>query len=637
MKKLISLFSILITLLIFTCVAPTEVKAEESTWYTEAAERAGNPILLEDKQYFQGVSINSNVISDLTFMEIPFTKYTDNKTSKVQIITFTEALYRNDGENQQEVVMYVYYPTKYSSSAYPKDYIETKINFKSQKYLYGSSFVEGLTYEKYTNYMVTWTKVSSYGNIVKYSFGKYSDYYGKHEVTDILFKDYSTADTSEIQTIFDAKITRFGKYGFTENDGSEYYYKNQEFQLILNKKNTLEASPLMRLASTQQEVSHTAACVGTNVDTVSVVGETVRYTYMTDKITDFKFIDNTYDKDYVDIYYLFFNVFDDKDGNKWGKEKTITEVKLNYIEGQLYYHTYLEYTTDGINKDTHDYSLSVLESNGSIYKTYEKKISLGWDSQQQRDFYDSITTNFLENIDNESLFQKDTIKPETYEVKYVVDSLANSWAALWDSWLDRRAATYMTLFNTDSEEFKEICSSSDDYNSELLEKYQFGLVYGNKNGYVYESNNRQWLGFAIAYNESSYTRTLAAVAGVTEITYEENGEIHKVTVSENEIDNSNINNSLNQNQDDDIWKDEETDPLPPKNQSGIWGFIQKIIYFFKYTLPKWWKENQTAIIGALIAAGVVVAIVFLVRFLKPIFAVIAAKKAVEDANEKKEE
>ena len=75
MKKLICLFSLITAVVIAVCVAPNKVKAEENTWYMEAANNASNPVLLEKDQYFQGISINSHLISDLTFMEIPFEKF----------------------------------------------------------------------------------------------------------------------------------------------------------------------------------------------------------------------------------------------------------------------------------------------------------------------------------------------------------------------------------------------------------------------------------------------------------------------------------------------------------------------------------------------------------------------------------
>ena len=53
MKKISCVFSILFLLIIVTCVAPNKVKAAEDTWYSEAASEVGNPILLEENQYFE--------------------------------------------------------------------------------------------------------------------------------------------------------------------------------------------------------------------------------------------------------------------------------------------------------------------------------------------------------------------------------------------------------------------------------------------------------------------------------------------------------------------------------------------------------------------------------------------------------
>ena len=63
-KNIILSFLSLILVILLCSYDLNQVKAEEDTWYSQAAENAGNPILLEDNQYFQGISINSNLISD---------------------------------------------------------------------------------------------------------------------------------------------------------------------------------------------------------------------------------------------------------------------------------------------------------------------------------------------------------------------------------------------------------------------------------------------------------------------------------------------------------------------------------------------------------------------------------------------
>ena len=396
----------------------------------------------------------------------------------------------------------------------------------------------------------------------------------------------------------------------------------------------------MLLSNTNDEsLFHTSACLETRENTIKVVGETVKYAYKTDDVWDFKFITNVRDVSTVEIYYLFFNVLEE-DGIKWGVEKYIKEVKLNYIKANLTKRNYYVTSTDQTYNNDYFYDLEILKPNGEVYKTHSdslKYVSL-YDTTKVPNFYKQMTDTFTSYVNNSELYHTQTVKPTKIELKYLENSIHNDWVALTAGFYERRKVEYLTLFNTDSEEFKSICETSSDYNSRLLNEYQFGLVLGDQNGYPAETKENQWIDvFLKAYSETTKTSTLVACAGVTEITYLENGNVYKVSVSEHSIDNSKIDIPVNSgDQNDDIWRDDETDSKPKDPDNWFWKLIQNILNFFKYTLPNWWEENKTAIFGVLIVAGVVIVGIFAWKLLSPIITAAAIKKQTEKSTKKEE-
>ena len=138
-KNIILSFLSLVLVVLLCSTNLNQVKAEEDTWYSDAAKNANNPILLEDEQYYQGITINSHLISDLTLMEIPFNEYLVNSNLKAQLITFSEAIYTQDGEIKSELVAYVYYPDDQNGD---NQYMYTNISFKRQEALYQEGYVD---------------------------------------------------------------------------------------------------------------------------------------------------------------------------------------------------------------------------------------------------------------------------------------------------------------------------------------------------------------------------------------------------------------------------------------------------------------------------------------------------------------
>ena len=649
MKKIFFILFTLLTVVFINCVAFNKVIAQEDTWYTEAANNAGNPILLEDDQYFQGVSINSHLISDLTFMEIDFNKYISGELKEVQIITFSKALYVSNNSVLDEVVMYVYYPDKYNGD---NKTIVTDIDFESQKCLIGSGFVDCLSsVDQSSVYSGTWSKISSYENITKYSFCKLQVKFAKRNLTEWLLKKYIDGqDFTELQTIFKAnikkfKVTKNNKTTTYTNDGSEDFCKNQEFQFIIGLSLPVamyELNPLS--ANNDTGLLHDVMCVNKNENTVKVEGETACYRYAIDNdITAyFPWLVEGHNTKLIDLNYFFFNVFED--GSEWGEEKNIKEVKLNYILGYAFVQIG---DRTAINFDkTWDCGFYFLDSKGMPIGTeYDGTIIPDWYASPRDGFSSEneavsyMSEEFITHINRTELFHESIVVPETYTFNYLTGSYNDAWEVYKKGYYNTEDTTYLTLFNTESEEFKKIASKTNNYNSKLTEKYQFGLIYGDPQGYpvniVEKEELSGQLGGIGMYHEKTTTFYMSAISSLTEITYEEKGTIYKVSVTENQIDNSQAN--IPQNPEDDPWESIPGDPKPVDDDDNFWAWLLKIIRFFTEDIPNWFKKNKTAIVGFGIAVVVIIAAIFLWRLLSPIITAVVTKKAVEQASKKKEE
>ena len=166
MKKILLLITMVFAL--FVCVAITPVSATGSTWYEQAASEVNNPVLLENEEYYQGVSVNSNLISDLTFLQIPFEKYLSNKEKQIQVITITEALYKNNDEIESEIVLYLYSPYFKALS------LNTQIVLYEKTILQNDEMLD--VTPKQLSYNYDWSPVSNYENIYNCSRNRSNDY-----------------------------------------------------------------------------------------------------------------------------------------------------------------------------------------------------------------------------------------------------------------------------------------------------------------------------------------------------------------------------------------------------------------------------------------------------------------------------
>ena len=597
MKKILSFLFLIALSMLLLCVATTEVKA--NTWYHESADRAGNPIVLEDDQYFQGISVNSHIMSDLTFMEINFSKYLNEYDLEVSILGFAEAFYIKDGEVAEEIAMYVYLGME--TELYIPDRIQVEVSFKSQKCLYGTEMVETLDSSLVNKtYLTQWVKVNTYDSLVKYCFSSFVGETNKKSMTDWLINDYaSRVNLTEVNTIFNTRVKQFNIKDTVWNTTEVYnrensaikFYEGQEFQFVSQRSNPLAEAGIMMLTATEPVYERTTACVAINENTVTVKGEAVRYRYRMHNDIDLDFLSFKKDTEFIDLYYLFFNVFENFDNSKWGTEKYITEVNLNYILGECKDSNF--YVTIGIPILSYEREISLLNSSGEIVDTIFHE-----GNDENKVIFESTRT-FVEQVDRKELWINQTVTPETITFEYMDESINNAWVAFTTGVFDSLKTTYLTLFNTDSEEFKNIMNQAEEYDSYYLNNYQFGLVFGDKNGYSVTATRNIYPG----HTKDTVTSYLAAVVGLTDITYKENGEIFKVTVSESRIDNSGV--AFPQKPSDDPFKEEAGDGIEKKDD-GFWGWIQDIIDFFTKELPEWWAQYGVIVIGAAITLAVVV-------------------------------
>ena len=459
-------------------------------------------------------------------------------------------------------------------------------------------------------------------------------------------KKYITGqDFTELQTIFSANIRKFkvrqNNMTITyKNDGSEEFCINQEFQFISGLSLPIAMYRVNLLAeNNKQTLLYDTICVNKNEYKVKVEGQTARYRYpMDDNITDyFPFLSEGHETELFDLNYFFFNVYDEKDGTKWGPEKTIKEVKLNYILGRAC----VQFDSNSYPSTYWRGTYYFLDSNGKEVGEYYNGAFL-LDSylvnniETEEEVYQKLNDEFIKNVDRTEILHECIVTPEIYKFNYLTGSYNDAWEVYKNGYRYTEDITYLTLFNTDSEEFNKIVDKTNNYNSLLTEKYQFGLVYGNSQGYPVELKEEKSIGaFGITSYEKKTDFYMLALSGVVEITYEEKGTIYKVSVSENQIDNSQAN--IPQIPEDDPWESTPGDPKPVDDDDNFWAWLLKIFRFFTQDIPNWFDKNKTAIIGALIAAGIIVACIFLWRFISPIITIAATKKAVEDAVKKKEE
>ena len=590
-KFALKLFLIILLLLFITWIF-TSGKV-----YTASA--ASSVEIVDDipEQNYDGISINSHIKKDFEYLGLDEPETYATGTEK-KIITLAEAIYKRDGELKKEVVVYVYHPA-YRYTALPGQKLEISFRILSQHRLASGEYVEFLPYLEYRKTQEdNLYEVAHYEGIKKYTYSK--------KLNDTLLSqtDVSNMTVGKNTVIqVDLEKTGYNDYFDGLKDVKPKKLFKQEFQFIS------ECGPSQSRSIDQ---TNTSLCVSHDVNTVSVDGKTLKLRYKTSDVYDFKFIKQAHETEFTDIFYFLFNVTDDTTGEQWSSEKQITEVNLKYFEYSIKYYEYKEFNTSSTIKYEKNNRIEYKKTDGSVYKTVEIP-----DPEMNKPY----ELPLLDKSELTAIYKTQKVTPEKITLNYLEDSDYNKWVAFAGGHYNSLVTTYLTLFNTKSDEAKEYLNASSEFNQSLINGYNFGLVYGNYNGYagIYENTSEAGL-FKVTtkyINETSY----AELVGLIDITYKENGETYYVTVSSTKVDNSGLDNPIPG--DDDFWQDEPGEPIPhPKNPDSWW---EKIVKFFKDIFEKikgffskiktFFSSTKSVIIFITIVLIIVVALVTMFRFI----------------------
>ena len=578
MKKIFRIaLIVIISLLVIYLLAGPEADAAEQTWYREKADRVDNPVLLAEDEYYEGVSIVSNPISDLTYLEIPFEKYLDGSVPQMQIITFTEALFYRNDTLRQEVVLYLYVPDGFYEDT---KYLYTEIELLEQSVMYNESMQSVLNNTSRRFWTYRWSKVSSYENIIKFSYSK--DVLTSETCKDLLLKKYTTNQTHTlVSSIFTAKITGIS----TENQYVEYskdlykkWISSQEFNFLYEKNSTLaEGVALLSSGEPEADTVHYTTTIAYNTGDLKVEGKLQRLRFKADETENFKIFKLKYtcDTEYVDFFYYLFNVEDAVTGKPFTSEHYLKSVKYTYYDYLCEFKLHEIDPLLGKSRFEVERIVSYKYPNGSTYV----KDSISYD---QFDFQSAVNQNnvfagykYRAKEELKDIYTSKTVNEGFISEKYPYD-------CTWNDVTDWLGGAYKEneyklpyLYSTNDPDYvNEIHYAFTD--GTLANDYQYGMLVG-KDGYpakTTESVDRNLFSFNTETDRYIYQYAVELVE-VNEITYEYMGEIYTSRVVESKVDHSNIHDSNIQDGKDDYFNSVEV-PLNPDDLSG-W---QKVTKFF---------------------------------------------------------
>ena len=617
MKKLFYLIGVLLTLFTINCVAINEAYAQEPTWYEEAAAAVDNPVLLEKEQYYEGVSINSHIISDLTFLQIPFSKFLSSYQSEkqMQIITFAEALYMDNDEVQNEVVMYLYVPKGITNI----DSVQTKMQLLKQELLQE----DGRMIEEYCSPLPNyhnWSKVSEYNGIIKFSFGTYKT---NASAKKILLKEYNKKQVNTlVSTEFDIKVNQIATAsGIVESYdnlvNAELLIINQEFNFIYEKNNEhVEAYSLLSEDYIENAIKdHFTTAIGYNETKAKTEGKVFRLRMNQAIYNNIDWIMGYYGdwfenvNHYVDSFYYFFNVYNSYTNRKWTGNEVITKIDYIYYEYLTEYYEKCYIANPSINQYIpikEESSVTYFNSDGSLYakddNTYDYiKHAQGDYFASKFDYYSYRDSSTLTSI-----YQAASVTPRTFEYKYpVLKDNANIFDHLFGTIREKYVATIPTLFSTSDEKLVENVAF---YLTEDIKTsdYQFAMMVG-KEGYKAVDDFLSTPDLLYPTTTEIESQYGIHLVGLTEIYYEYEGEKYHAVVTENDIDHSLINKPVNP-----VDPDNPLFPTKPAPPEKTWW--EKLIEFIKKAF-EWIKDNYKVLIFVVVSTIVISFIVkFIVRF-----------------------
>lgn len=614
MKRFLLFLSLIFSLLL--CVATHEVSAKEQTWYTVSADKVDNPVLLEDKEYYQGVSINSNVISDLTFLQIPFEKYLNKTEKQMQIITFSEALYKVDDNLHNEVVLYLYSPDIDLRS------ININTVLLNKELLQNNSMIDVTPGRR--SYHHAWKKVSNYESIYKFSFS--IDATTGDSIKKILLHDYSkTQPNTLVSTVFDAVIKEV-----TANDGKvEKYsallksgkvFKEQQFNFIYEKNiDNQEAVALLSEDVDTSKVHHTTS-ISYNETSANVDGKLFRLRYDRGALTDDNVLAMLGDHltilqnecYYADSFYYFFNVKDASTGKAWSGKEVITGI--NY--------TYYEYMQDvkipfgvsifplGFCGDA-KITISYLHANGAVYAsdvtTIKDVYSNAYEVYENGQMFKKVT--YRDSTVLKNIYQTKTIEPETFENKFPVKKDSPSVKDyLFGDTSTNYIATMPYIFSTSDMNYVNAINKNI-YSNIKTADFQYGMLVG-KEAYPVSKTDKISNSVWETYKENQFG---VGLVSVNYIDYEIEGEKYHATVSETIVDDSYINDSIPQGPNDLF-------PSVPEPEEPSWW--EKLL--------EWLKENWPVLV---FTAALILVIIIIFKVVNKIIDYRSKKAIIKMTNE----
>lgn len=610
MKKIVKiLIIILASLLLIWILAGSPVEAAEEPWYITKANKVDNPVILAEEDYYEGVSIKSNPISDLTFLEVPFEQFLDGSTSQMQVITISEAMFYRNQILENEIVLYLYVPDNYIEmhglelEYFNVDKITTYIEIFEQLGFDGTNYFNLLSKYDTTTFRYEWSKVSSHDHIIKFSYSKNTEYSIKNSnFKDVLLKEYNTFQNVtvvnskfeiKINSISDGEVT-FWQYNRENNNFIDTWITRQEMNFIYNKAN--------KTTENGNEKVHTISNIVYDEGTVTVDGKLFRLRYTTDAAKDLMWTggDSIYghDYDYTDFFYYFFDVIDDTTNNKWDGKQVITGIDYTYYEYKMGFNLHKKLThVDPIFGNSNYWELATevryYNSGGIPYDT-DYSFYEGWvyeenDNGQENTFtFENIKLRDPSTL--KDIYQRTVVKQDTYTFKYPTPG--QTMVEWWGGQYDTTITTLPTLFSTTDTNF---VASLD---KELLKgvhstDYQYAFMVGNQNGYA-ASSVYDYYGYPMLFlGKDTLTEIQHGVEliGVNWIYYDYLNVSHAVEVSETTVDKSNINNPVNPGGSSNQPPLFPEQPGPKEGEPNWWqkigGFFGKIGNFFKQTKGLW--------------------------------------------------
>lgn len=537
----------------------------------------GDPTYTEPipEQDYEGISINSHIANDFEFLglDAPATYATGNEK---KVITIAEALYKDEnGKVQNEIVVYFYHPS-YKSYALPNQQLQISFRVLEQSKLINNEYVKEnwlptTSLIERTDYLY---EVSHYNGIKKYTFGS--------KLNNYLLND-STSQTVGKKTIIDVDLSKTGYLVDYPYNGRQDVYPtklfNQEFQFIseIGKEYDDLTGLVKNKRSSDNSVKHVSSCVSYDKNTVSVSGKALRFRYNKEQVKKLKFAGVGSDCEYTDFFFLFFNVEDDLTGTTWDNSKHITQVNLNYYVANVSLSFSKQQTINGLlSRELTTAKVNYIDSNGETYIT---------DSFDTADFqYRDVSKLKLIN---------QIITSETITHKYPNDCTANEITSWFGHQYFYNQVEFKTLFSTDDASFTDGISADTNFDKNLLNQYNFGLVYGNANGYAASSdislsaygiplaNILPGLSIPIFTNVSaSEFYSHVVIDNIIDIEYEEDGQRYIAVVSQTNIDSSEIDKPI------DGGTVMPGEPIGPLDENGNTPWWQKIYDFFVNIINK---------------------------------------------------